>query len=75
MPLKHLSNFWKSLNIPWINCEVELILTWFKNYVIIDKSTREANYNAAIVREIDNSENAIFEITDTKLYVPVVILS
>ena len=31
IPLKHLSNFWKNLNIPLINCEVELILTWFKN--------------------------------------------
>ena len=30
VPLKHLSNFWRSLNIPLINCEVELILTWFK---------------------------------------------
>ena len=29
--LKHLSNFFKSLNIPLINCEVELILTWSKN--------------------------------------------
>ena len=28
IPLKHLSNFWRSLNIPLINCEVELILTW-----------------------------------------------
>ena len=46
-----------------------------KKCVLIDKSTREANYNAPIVREIDNPENAIFEITDTKLYVPVVTLS
>ena len=30
VPLKHLSNFWRSLNILLINCEVELILTWFK---------------------------------------------
>ena len=44
VPLKHLSNFWTSLNIPLTNCEVELILTWFKNCVLIDKSTREANY-------------------------------
>ena len=29
-PLKHLSNFWRSLNIPLINCEIELILTWSK---------------------------------------------
>ena len=26
VPLKHLSNFWRSLNIPLINCEIELIL-------------------------------------------------
>ena len=36
VPLKHLSNFWRSLNIPLINCEVELILTWFKNCVLIE---------------------------------------
>ena len=29
--LKHLSNFWRSLNISLINCEVELILTSSKN--------------------------------------------
>ena len=75
VPLKQLINFWKSLNIPSINCEVELILTWFKNCVLIDKSTREADYDAPIVREIDNPENAIFEITNTKLYVPVLTLS
>ena len=40
IPLKHLSNFWRNLNIPLINCEVELILTWFKNCVLIDKLTR-----------------------------------
>ena len=75
VPLKHLSNFWRSLNIPLINCEVELILTWFKNWVLIDKSTREGDYNAPIDRQIDNPENAIFEIKDTKYYVPVVTLS
>ena len=31
VPLKYLSHFWRSLNIPLINCEIELILTWFKN--------------------------------------------
>ena len=76
VPLKHLSNFWRHLNVLLINCEVELILTWFKNCVLIDKSTREANYGAnPVVYEIDNPENATFKITDTKLYVPVVTLS
>ena len=45
-PFKHLSSFWRSLNIPLINCEVELILTWFKNCVLIDKLTRDADYYA-----------------------------
>ena len=32
VPLKYLSNFWRTLEMPLINCEVELILTWSKNY-------------------------------------------
>ena len=56
IPLKYLSNFWRNLNIPLINCELELILTWFKNWVLIKKSTRDADYNAnPIVYEIDNT--------------------
>ena len=27
-PLKYLSNFWRSLEMPLINCKVELSLTW-----------------------------------------------
>ena len=76
IPLKHLSNFWKNLYMLLINCEVELILTWFKNCVLIDKLTRDADYNAdPNVRKIDNPENATFNITVTKLFVPVVTLS
>ena len=30
IPLKHLSRFWRTLNMPLINCELELILTWSK---------------------------------------------
>ena len=59
-----------------INCEVELILTWFKSCVLIDNTTGEADYNAdPNVYEIDNPEDATFKITDIKLYVPVVTLS
>ena len=42
IPLKHLSIFCKSLNIPLINCEVELILTWSKNCVLADMTIRAA---------------------------------
>ena len=34
--LKHLINFWRALNIPLINCEIELILTRSKNCVLVD---------------------------------------
>ena len=34
VPLKYLSNSWRTLEMPLINYEVELILTWSKNCVI-----------------------------------------
>ena len=50
-------------------------MTWFKNCVLIDKLTRDVDYGAnPRVSEINNPENAIFQITDTKLYIPVVSL-
>ena len=72
IPLKHLSNFWRSLNIPLINCEVKLILTWSKNCVLADMTARPGQGgNPAIVAPAELE----FKITDTKLYVPVVTLS
>ena len=61
IPLKYLSNFWRTLEMPLINCEIELILTWSRNCVII--STNVAN------------QNPTFTITETTLYVPAVTLS
>ena len=60
VPLSYLGVFWRSLELPLINCEVNLVLTWSANCVIV--STNVAN------------QNATFAITDTKLYVPVVTL-
>ena len=57
--LKYLSNFWRTLEIPLINCEVNLILTWSSTCVFI----------------ATKMQNATFAITDTKLYLPVVTLS
>ena len=31
VPLKYLSNFWKTFEMPLINCEINLILTWSAN--------------------------------------------
>ena len=38
VPLKYLSNFWRTLEMPLINCEVNLILTWSSTYVITDSN-------------------------------------
>ena len=66
--MKHLSNFWRSLNIPLNNCEVELILIWSKNCVLADMTLRDAQGgNPAIVAPTGLE----FQITGTKLYVPV----
>ena len=73
IPLKHLSNFWRTLNIPLINCEIELILTWSKNCALADMTVRAArnNNNAPVIVAPAGLE---FKITDTKLYFPVVTL-
>ena len=34
MPLKYLINFWRTLEMPLINCEINLILTWPKKCVL-----------------------------------------
>ena len=43
VPLKYLSNFWRTLEMPLINCEIELILTWSKDSVIIYTDVNNQN--------------------------------
>ena len=76
VPLKYLSNFWRTLDIPLINSEINLILTWTENCVLTSKATRDANpdVNPAIAA-VNNLTNVTFKITVTKLYMPVVTLS
>ena len=38
VPLKYLSNFWRTLEIPLINCGVSLTLTWSSNCVITNST-------------------------------------
>ena len=38
VPLKYLSNFWRTLEMPLINCEVNLILTWSSTCVITNSN-------------------------------------
>ena len=63
-PLKYLSNFWKTLDMPLINCEVSLILTWYEKCLMISKATRDASPGVVAV---NNPAGATFKLTETKL--------
>ena len=66
--LEQLSNFWRTLDMPLINCEVNLILTWSENCVITSKSTSDADPDAdPAVAAVNNPTNVTFKIIDTKL--------
>ena len=59
--LEYLSNLRRTFEMPLINCEIKLILTWSANCFITDVP-------------VENQVPTI-TITDTKIYVPVVTLS
>ena len=59
--LKYLSRFWRTLEMPLINCEINLDLNWSKKCVRV--TTAIANLGATL------------SITDTKLYFSGVTLS
>ena len=73
LPSKHLGNFWNSLNILLINCEVSLALSWSETCVITSMEIRILV--AGQPNRGDSSTNGTFEIKDCKLYAPVVTLS
>ena len=76
VPLKYLSNFWRTLNMPLVNCKISLNLTWSENCVLTSKATRNADSDAdPPVAAINYPTNATFKITYCELYVPVVTLS
>ena len=72
--LKHLDTVRRFLNLSLINCEIELDLTWSKIRVISEISGTPEVEGANPADEILTT-GAIFQINNTKLYVPVVSLS
>ena len=59
--LKYLSNFWRTLEMPLINCEIDLMLNWFEKYFLMTGTV--------------GNKVPTFTITDTNIYVLVVTLS
>ena len=61
IPLKHLSNFWRTPEMPLINCKINLSLNWSKTCVFVATNIPD--------------QGTTFSIIDKKLYVLVVTLS
>ena len=61
IPLKYLGNFWRSLDTPLINCEIILILSWYKKSVLVGRAIRGPP--AAAANRINSPTSAKFEIT------------
>ena len=47
VPLKYLSNFWRSLEMPLINCKICLELDWSKDYIL--PSTKRTSSNSYFI--------------------------
>ena len=68
VPLKYLSNFFRSLEVPLIYWKIHLELNWNNNCVMYGANTYADGDNA-------NDRETTFQITSTKFYVPIVTLS
>ena len=68
VPLKYLSNFFRSLEMDLINYKIHLDLNWNNDCVMYGADTYAGGDNA-------NDRETTFQITSTRLYVPVVTLS
>ena len=70
VPLKNLSNFWRSLKMFLINCEVEFSLSSTEIFVL--SGGENINNAGAVTKAVTKT---ILKITDAKLYIPVGTLS
>ena len=61
VPLKYLSNFWRTLEMPLINCKICLFVKMVKKLFLVADTAA--------------NQDPTFSITDTKLYVAVATLS
>ena len=58
VPLKYLSNFWRTFEIPLINCEISLQLRWSRNCIILAGTTNNQNLTIQInVVTLSTQEN------------------
>ena len=76
-----MSNFRRSLDLPLINCKIELDLSWSKNFIIsliLNDNEAPANPNTNTpTQHLPQGfrTGATFQVNGVKRYVPAVILS
>ena len=69
-----MSNFWRFVDLPLINCQTELDLRRARNFTISEISrTAAVGVNNPV--EATTTTSATFQINNAKIYVPVVTLS
>ena len=68
VPLQYVSVFFRSLEMPLVNCKIHIELNWNNTCVMYGADTYAGGNNV-------NNREATFQITRTKLYVPIVTLS
>ena len=67
VPIKYLSNFWRTLEMPLINCEVNLILTWSSTCVLI--ATNIPNQNATFaIQHLQKTLSSCSDFINTRKY-------
>ena len=67
-----MSNFWRSIDLPLINCEIELDLIWTRSCIISEISRTSIVIGNPTAREVATETTAAtFQINNAKLYVPI----
>ena len=67
VPLKYVSNSFRSLEMPLINCKIHSELNWIKDCVMCGSNGNDA--------DDDVNNDTTFKTTSTTLYAPIVTLS
>ena len=65
VPLKYLSNFWRTLEMPLINCEVNFILTWSSRCALIATAYKMTAVDLSKQQALDADPRAIQQINFT----------
>ena len=67
-----MSNLWRSVDLSWINCEIELDLSWSNECIVSEISFAKADDRPTPTKQ---ATGETFQINNANLYVSVVAVS